>query len=441
MSEKHTWSTWGHQHTFTTDQVLTPRSIADVQAAVTAASTAGKKLKVVGYSKSSSAIAQPTDQLMRLDFLTGLTDIDKHQLTATFLAGTSVLDANKTLAHYGLAFENLGRLGEQSLAGAVTTGTHGTGLRYGIIATQVESFVMVSSEGDLVECSHDLNPEIFRAALVGLGALGVLVSITFRVVPMFRLHTAERRHAYNTIMSSFVERSEGADHYEVSWMPGSDKVRTRRLTHLQLLPEGFEPHYAQLSRLRRHGRDTLVNNGIFEPLLMLGTKVPAAQKVSRVATAMGRGNRRYADLAPEVFTINRRVRQNNMEYAFDITQIQGVLDELRGVLPQAPFTLSYPLVVRSAAADNIPLSPAYGRPTGFISVREYWRFPYTKTFKFIEDIFKAHGGRPHWGQLHTQGAASLSTLYPEFEFFTQLREELDPHGTFLNPYLEKVLLG
>lgn len=440
MSQQHIWTTWGNQHSLTVSEILTPHSIAEVRAAVARASAAGKRLKVVGYSKSSSAIAQPTDQLMRLDFLTGLVGINRENLTATFLAGTSVNDANAALAHYGLAFENLGRLGSQSLAGAVATGTHGTGAGYGIIATQVEALKLVTSEGDPVECSATQNPEIFRAALVGLGALGVIVELTFAVAPMFRLHAAERGHSYDKIVPGFVERTHGSDHYEISWLPGSREVRTRRLTHLQLLPDGFGPHFARISRARRHGGDHFLNNGIFEPMLLLGTKVPATQKALNAVATWGKGNRRYADLAPEVFTINRRVRQNNMEYAFELSQIPGILNELRDALGDMRGTLAYPLVVRSSAADEIPLSPAYGRETGYISVREYWRAPYLEEFTYIENIFKAHGGRPHWGQLHTQNAASLSQLYPEFEFFTNLREEMDPTGVFLNPYLEKVLL-
>lgn len=441
MSNQHTWSTWGNQHSSTTSGILTPRSIAEVQTAVAHASASRKKLKVVGYSKSSSAIAQPSDQLMRLDFLTGLTDINRASLTATFLAGTSVSDANKALAHYGLAFENLGRLSSQSLAGAIATGTHGTGITYGIIATQVCSLKLVTSEGELLECSPERNPEIFRTALVSLGALGIIVEITFKVVPMFRLHAAERGHPYNKIVPNFAERAHGADHYEFSWLPGSHEVRTRRLTQLQLLPNGFEPHFARISRARRHGGDHLLNNGIFEPMLLLGTKFPATQKALNAVATWGKGNRRYADLAPEVFTINRRIRQNNMEYAFPLENIPGILNELRSRLGDMRGELAFPLVVRTSAADKIPLSPAYGRLTGYISVREYWRAPYLEEFTFIESIFKAHGGRPHWGQLHTQNAASLSGLYPEFETFIELREEMDPRGVFLNPYLERVLLG
>lgn len=440
MSDKNKWSTWSKQYSSTTHQVLTPRSIVDVQKTVADASAAGKKLKVVGYSRSSSAIAQPTDAMMRLDFLTGLIDIDRTNLTATFLAGTSVRDANAALAHYNLAFENLGRLDEQSLAGAVSTGTHGTGLNYGIFATQVKALKLVTAQGDLLTCSTTENPEIFRAALVGLGALGILVEITFKIVPMFRLHAAERGHAYKKIVPSFTERSQGADHYEFSWMPGSKEVRTRRLTRLQLLPDGFEPHFARLSRARRRGGDSVLNNGIFEPMLMLGAKIPATQKTLNVLATWGKGNRRYADLAPEVFTINRRVRQKSMEYAFPLERIPAVLAELQSSLGDMRDSIAFPLVVCSSASDNIPLSPAYGRETGYVLVREYWRAPYQEEFAFIENIFKTHAGRPLWGQLHTHTSSTLSDLYPEFTHFTSLREELDPAGTLLNPYLERVLL-
>lgn len=441
MSTEHTWTTWGKQHAAEVSQILTPRSVAELQRIIADAHERKSRIKVIGYSRSSSAIAQPSGTLVRLDFLTGITRVNREAHTATFLAGTSVRDANKALMHYGLAFENLGRLDEQSLAGAVATGTHGTGIGYGIMATQVAALRMVTANDELLHCSADENPEIFRAALVGLGSLGIIVELTFNVVPLFRLHAAERGHNYTKIVPAFEERSRGADHYEFSWFPGASDVRTRRLTRLPLMPDGYEPRYAQLSRARRHGGDLLLNNGVYEGMLMLGAKAPSTQKALNVIANWGKGNRRYADLAPQVFTVHRRVRQNNMEYAFDITQIPEVLDELRGKLGDLRGELAYPLVVRSSAGDNLPLSPANGRTTGYISVREYWRAPYLEEFTFIENVFKDYGGRPHWGQLHTQDAASLAELYPEFNAFVALRDHLDPQGIFLNDYLEKVLLG
>lgn len=441
MSTEHTWTTWGKQHAAEVSQVLTPRSVTELQRIVAEAHGQQNRVKVIGYSRSSSAIAQPAGTLVRLDFLTGLTRVDRATGTATFLAGTSIRDANKALMHYGLAFENLGRLDEQSLAGAVTTGTHGTGIDYGIMATQVTALTMVTATGELLECSAEHNAETFRAALVGLGALGIIVELTFKVVPLFRLHAVERAHDYTNIVPTFAERSHGADHYEFSWFPGAADVRTRRLTRLPLMPDGYESHYAQLSRARRHGGDLLLNNGIYEGMLLLGAKAPSTQKALNAVANWGKGNRRYADLAPQVFTVNRRVRQNNMEYAFDIAHIPDVLEELRHRLGDLRGDLAYPLVVRSSAADNLPLSPAHGRTTGYISVREYWRAPYLEEFTFIENIFKDYGGRPHWGQLHTQDATSLAALYPEFETFVTLRDQLDPQGIFLNDYLEKVLLG
>lgn len=435
-----TWSTWAGQHSTPTSAVLAPRSIPELQAQVREAASRGQRIKVAGRGKSSSPIGQPAGALLTLDHLTGLTSTNPQEGTATFLAGTTLRDANRILGHYRLAFKNLGRLDDQTLAGAISTGFHGTGIDHGIFATQVAALSMVDATGQLLTCSPTQNPEIFRAALCGLGALGIIVSITFTVVPLFRLHAAERGHRYEAIIPSFIERSRGADHYEFSWFPDSPEVRTRRLTRLPLLTDGYMPPSAALSQARRYGGDHLLNNGAFPALNYLASRAPATQKTINKISNWGKGNRRYADYSSRVFTISRTVRQNNMEYAFSTSQFADVMQDIRTHLGAAGRHMSYPLVIRTAAADDIPLSQAQGRETFYVSAREYWRKPHAELFTALEAIFKHHQGRPHWGQFHTQDAEALTRLYPHMAEFTSLREELDPDGTFLNPYLDWVLL-
>lgn len=434
------WSTWARQHTTQPTGVLAPRSVPELQKQVKDAAAAGSRVKVVGRGRSASAIGQPAGTLLTLDHLTGLVRVNPDELTATFLAGTTVREANRLLGHYNLAFTNLGRLDEQTLAGAISTGFHGTGLTYGVFATQVAELKLVDATGDLLVCSSQQNPEIFSAALCGLGALGIIVELTFKVVPQFRLHAAERGHTYQSIVHSFEDRSRGADHYEFSWFPGSGEVRTRRLTRLALLTDGYMPASAALSQARRYGGDHLLNNGVFSALSYAGAKVPAAQPALNRVANWAKGNRRYADYSARVFTIHRTVRQNNMEYAFDMSQFADVMRDVRAHLASYRSQMAYPLVVRTAAADDIWLSQAYGRETFYVSARAYWRQPHAELFGVLEGVFKEHGGRPHWGQYHTQDADALAQLYPHFNDFVELREELDPSGLFLNPYLDWVLM-
>ncbi|MDO4917840.1 MAG: D-arabinono-1,4-lactone oxidase [Rothia sp. (in: high G+C Gram-positive bacteria)] len=434
------WSTWARQHTAQPTGVLTPRSVPELQRQIQAAAAAGNRVKVVGRGRSASAIGQPSGKLLTLDHLTGLVGVDTENLTATFLAGTTVGEANRLLGYYKLAFTNLGRLDEQTLAGAISTGFHGTGLAYGSFATQVTELKLVDASGELLTCSPQQNPEIFSAARCGLGALGIIVELTFKVVPQFRLHAAERGHSYQNIVHSFEDRARGADHYEFSWFPGSDEVRTRRLTRLSMLTDGYMPPSAALSQARRYGGDQLLNNGVFSALSYAGSKLPAVQPVLNKVSNWGKGNRRYADYSARVFTIHRTVRQNNMEYAFDMSQFADVMRDVRSHLASYRSQMAYPLVVRTAAADDIWLSQAYGRETFYISARAYWRQPHAELFGRLEGIFKEHRGRPHWGQFHTQDADALAQLYPRFDDFVELREELDSAGLFLNPYLDWVLM-
>lgn len=434
------WSTWARQHRTQPTGVLTPRSVPELQRQVQDAATSGSRVKVAGRGRSSSAIGQPAGNMLTLEHLSGLVRVDRENLTATFLAGTTVRHANRLLGYYNLAFTNLGRLDDQTMAGAIATGFHGTGISYGVFATQVTELKLVDAAGALFVCSRELNPEIFSAALCGLGALGVIVELTFKVVPQFRLHAGERGYSYQEIVHSFEERARGADHYEFSWFPGSAEVRTRRLTRLALLTDGYMPAGSSISQARRYGGDHLLNNGVFSALSYTGVKIPAAQPTLNRISNWGKGNRRYADYSARVFTINRTVRQNNMEYAFDINQFADVMRDVRARLSQYRSQMAYPLVVRTAAADDIWLSQAYERETFYVSARAYWRQPHAELFGTLEEVFKKHEGRPHWGQFHTQDAAALAQLYPRFEDFAALRQEMDPAGIFLNPYLDWTLV-
>lgn len=436
-----TWTTWARQHQASPDSILHPKSAQELAHLIQEADRQGQKLKVLGKGRSSSAIAQPVDQQVTLDYLSGLVSVDQENLTATFMAGTTIRQANQLLGRYKLAFANLGRLDNQTLAGAIATGFHGSGSSYQIFASQVASFTMLDANGQALTCSPTENPDIFVAALCGLGALGVMTQITFRVVPQFRLHAVERGHAYRDIVHTFPERARAADHYKFSWFPGNKEVRTRRLTRLDLLPEGYMPAGSYLSQARRYGGDHLLNNGLFSAVSYAGAQLPAVQPTLNRVSNWAKGNRRYADYSARVFTITRTVRQNNMEYAFDMALFDQVMEEVRRYFEREHPVMSYPLVVRTAAADQIPLSQAYGRETFYISARAYWRQDHRQLFSGLEEVFKAYGGRPHWGQFHTQDAASLAGLYPAFEDFVELRQELDPQGTFLNPYLQRVLLG
>lgn len=435
------WTTWARQHAVQPTGLLAPRSVPELQKQIKKAAAAGQRVKVVGRGRSSSPIGQPVGTLLTLEHLTGLVSLNQQSLQAKFLAGTTVRQANRILGYYNLAFTNLGRLDEQTLAGALSTGFHGTGLGYGIFASQVSELELIDATGKLLTCSPSKNPEIFSAALCGLGALGIIVTVTFTLVPQFRLHAAERGHSYDDIIHSFEARAAGADHYEFSWFPGSPEVRTRRLTRLALLTDGYMPAGAALSQARRYGGDQLLNNGVFSALSYAGSKLPAAQPALNKISNWGKGNRRYADYSARVFTLHRTVRQNNMEYAFDLAQFAAVMRDVKDHLATYRNDMAYPLVVRTAAADDIWLSQAYGRQTFYISARAYWRQPHADLFSALEEVFKAHGGRPHWGQFHTQEAASLAQLYPRFADFVDLREELDPDGLFLNPYLDWVLLA
>ncbi|MFW0178720.1 D-arabinono-1,4-lactone oxidase [Rothia sp. P7208] len=431
---QHRWNTQKQEH-----RIMAPRNIQEIQKTIKNAGEHQQTITVFDTGYDSKNITESETRILSLNQLSGLTAINPQRQQATFLAGTTLSQASKILAEHGFTFTNMGRTGEQTLAEAISTGMHGTGNTYGIFATQLQELTLITAQGDILTCSPHKNNDIFTAAQLGLGALGIIFSLTFRIEPLFRLHAAERKRAYEDIIHHFAERSSNADHYEITWFIGSSQVRTRRLTRLPLLTDGYMNPSAVLSKARRHLGDNTLNNGAFHLMSYLGYKQPATKAALNNISSWGKGNRRYADLAPQVYTQKRTVRRHTMEYAFEVHQLASIMEDIRAAYRDSKEHLSYPLLVRTAAADNIALSPAYQQDTVFICAREYWKTPPQQAFNTLETIFKAYGGRVHWGHYHTNSAEELQGLYPRFEWFCTLRKELDPQGIFLNAQLRRLL--
>jgi FAD/FMN-containing dehydrogenase len=187
--------------------------------------------------------------------------------------------------------------------------------------------------------------------------------------------------------------------------------------------------------------ETLLANGLFRATCAAGAVAPSVVPgINRLATRLT-GDREYSDLSAAVFTQHRGVRFREMEYAVPVEHLAAAFDELRALVAERGWRISFPVEVRVAAADGLWLSTATGRATGYIAVHRYWREDPTEYFAAVEEIMLRHGGRPHWGKMHTLDAAQLRGRYPRFDDFRALRDRLDPSRMFRNPYLDRVLDG
>ena len=429
-----TWQNWARSEKVRPARVERPSSVEAVQRAVAAVIRQGMRVKAVGAGHSFTGIAVAPGVQLELGDLRGVIAVDEARGRVTLAAGTNLYQLPDLLLPYGLALENMGDIDRQTIAGATSTGTHGTGGSFGGLATQVVALTLVTGTGDLLTISETENAELLPAARLGLGALGVIVDITIQCVPAFLLQAVERPEPLEATLDSYLERSATADHFEFYWFPHTETALTKTNTRL--------PGDAERKPLGTVGRwvdDELLANSLYRGVCATGTAVPAmVPPFSRLAQKLT-GNRNFTDYSPRVFVTNRTVRFREMEYAIPRDAVPDALREVKALIERRGWRISFPIEVRSAAADDNWLSTAHGRASGYIAVHRYFRENPEEYFRAVEEIMMAYDGRPHWGKMHYRDAESLRATYPRFDDFIAVRDRLDPERIFANAYLSRVL--
>ncbi|TFC09610.1 D-arabinono-1,4-lactone oxidase [Cryobacterium sp. MDB2-33-2] len=428
------WQNWARSESVRPARVERPTSVAAVQRAVIAAAKSGMPIKAVGSGHSFSGIAVAPGVLLDLADLSGIVGVDTATGRVTLAAGTRLHRIRGLLTPYGLALANMGDVDRQTISGATSTGTHGTGSAFGGLVTQIVGLTLVTGDGELLHVSETENAEIFPAARLGLGALGILVDVTIQCVPDFLLHAVEQAEPLGEVLDTFDERSRAADHFEFYWFPHTEKALTK--TNTRLDPAAGR---APLAPVSRWIDDELLANGVFGALCTIGAVLPqSVPTINRVAERF-MARREYTDASTRIFVSRRAVRFHEMEYALPIAAIPAAVREVRELIQRSGWRISFPIEVRSAAADDVWLSTAHGRETGYIAVHRFYREKPAEYFTAVEAIMRSHDGRPHWGKMHTRDAESLRETYPHFDDFVAVRDRLDPERRFTNRYLERVL--
>jgi L-gulonolactone oxidase len=326
----------------------------------------------------------------------------------------------------------MGDIMEQTVSGATSTGTHGTGRDSGSIAAQIKGLELVTADGSVLSCSDEENPEVFAAARIGLGALGIVTAITFAVEPVFLLTAREEPMPFDRVLADFEELWAENEHFEFYWFPHTGSTNTKR-NNRSAGPEKPVP------QLQSWFEDEFLSNGVFQVANWVGRAVPATIPAIAQISSKALSARTYTDIPYKVFTSPRRVRFVEMEYAVPRAAVVETLRELKAMVDRSGLRVSFPVEVRTAPADDITLSTASGRDSAYIAVHMFQGTPYQRYFTAAERIFTAHEGRPHWGKIHTRDAEYFSRVYPRFGEFTALRDRLDPDRRFQNDYLRRVL--
>ncbi|MFD5628384.1 D-arabinono-1,4-lactone oxidase [Streptomyces sp. NPDC127072] len=427
-----TWRNWAGTVTARPAREVTPASVEELSAAVRSAAEDGLRVKAVGTGHSFTAVAATDGVLIRPQLLTGIRRIDRDVGTVTVEAGTPLKRLNLALAREGLSLTNMGDIMEQTVSGATSTGTHGTGRDSASIAAQIKGLELVTADGSVLSCSETENPEIFAAARIGIGALGIITAITFAVEPVFLLTAREEPMPFDKVTADFDELFTENEHFEFYWFPHTGNCNTKR-NNRSAGPE------KPVGRISGWVEDEFLSNGAFQAANLLGRAVPATIPAIARFSSRALSARTYTDIPYKVFTSPRRVRFVEMEYAVPREALVETLRELKTMVDRSALRVSFPVEVRTAPADDITLSTASGRETAYIAVHLFKGTPYQAYFTAAERILTAHEGRPHWGKVHTRDADYFAEVYPRFGEFTALRDRLDPDRRFGNDYLRRVL--
>lgn len=422
---------WSKRFRWQPRQILFPESEAEIQQVIQRAAENRQNVRTIGTGHSFNPLWVTEEILISLDKYQGLVSVDTTSGLAVVKGGTKLHRLGELLFEHGLAMENMGDIDAQSIAGTISTGTHGTGLGFGTISTQVRGIRFINGKGEIVYCSPTEQADLFRVAQVSLGSLGVITEITLQCVPAYRLELWSRKEALEAVLKTWPERHRDNRNFEFYWFPYTQQAWTKTANVADDKPDKVG--------MANYLTEYFLENYIFKLFCEAATRFPGLNRsVARISVSSIPTVRKVYH-SHKVYATQRLVRFNEMEYNIPLEAHETVFREIARTINKRNFRIHFPIENRVVKGDDIPLSPAYGRDSAYIACHVYHKKEWEPFFREMESIFLAHGGRPHWGKIHFLQAGQLAARYPLFENFRQFRSEHDPEGIFLNGYLRELL--
>ena len=430
MAEK--WTNWARNQSSNPHNIFKPNSESEISEIISLGVAERVKVRPIGNGHSFSSIGLTDGFLVSMDSMDRIISIDREKLQVTVGAGITIADLNEELHKIGFALPNLGDIDAQSLAGAIATGTHGTGINFNSISSAVVGIRIATGDGSILDISESKNSEFLAPSKVSLGALGIITSVTLQCVPAFNLKILEFTAKLPEIISRFEFEESNADFVEFFWFPHTE------LAEIKICNKTASPS-SRTNRVSRFVNDEVLRNFGFNLINKFWLQFP--NSVNRSVKSLIKENARSEriDASYKVFCSKRRVKFLEMEYSVPREYLFDAFREVQSVIERLSFPVTFPVEIRTLSADDIPLSMASERETGFIAVHLYNRAESKNFFHDVEKVMRRFHGRPHWGKIHNLDSMTLANLYPRWNEFTEARQALDPDGHFTNPYLERVL--
>lgn len=427
---------WLGNVVFTPSAYYEPEDEAAVVALVLKARQHGKRLRVIGGGHSWSAGCETDGYLLSLDRMKRLLSVDRARNQVTVQAGIRLHALSAELHRLGLAMQNLGSIQEQSIAGAIATGTHGTGLQFGILATQVVGLRLVTGRGEVREIGPGSDAGLLDAARVSLGALGVITQVTLQAAPAFNLREERTPVPFADALALVPSRLSEADHIKLWWFPHAQLVQVYRQHKTQ---DPHSPPSLLRSLLRE---DTPWAQHAFRALLAMGSAFPELiPPLHRVISKLQFTRLSRVGPSFQVFSLTVPPRHHESEYAVPLDAAAAAITALAELIERRRHRVHFILEFRFVRRDTAWLSPAYEQDVCFIGAYDANRRGWPRFLADYEELMQKYNGRPHWGKEFNLDADRLRQLYPRWDDFRRLRQELDPDGVFLNKLLSQLLLA
>jgi FAD-linked oxidoreductase len=427
------WRNWSRELSCEPAALERPSSVAEVSEAVGRAAEAGRDVRAAGAGHSFSEVALTGGTLLLMDQMDRVLDVDRSSGLVKVEAGISLHALSEELAKHGLAFENLGDIDVQTISGAISTGTHGTGGRLANLSSQVRELELVAGDGRLRRLSADEDPDGLRAARVGMGSLGIIASVTLRVLPVFTLHGIDRPAPLEETLDRLDELVGANEHFEFFHFPYSDLALTRTNNRTDRTP-------APRGRAREYVEDVWFRNRVFELFCLAGRRWPRRIPAIHRRISHLSGASELVDRSYKVFATPRLVRFTEMEYAIPREHAAEAVRRVRGIVRERRLPIVFPIELRFVAPDDAFLSPAGGRDTAYVAVHNFRGMEWEPFFRAVEkEVMDPLDGRPHWGKRHFQTAETLRPRYPSWDAFQAVRARLDPDGRFSSSYVKRLL--
>ena len=427
-----TWRNWTGNQACEPARLARPTSLEELQQEITGAAERGWTVRVAGTGHSFTDAVVTPDLLISLDQMNHVLRVDPGSGLVRVQGGITLSALNAQLDLHHRALENLGDVDVQTIAGATATGTHGTGAGLPNLSASIHSLELLLADGRRLEVSESSDANMWRAARVSIGALGIVTAVTLRTVPAFTLRGVDRPMRLAEVLDRMDELVEQNDHFEFYMFPHSKLAQTRSNNRTKEEPR-------PRSRLGAWFNDELLTNKAFGVVSRTGRRFPSLILHLNRITARAWGKSTRVDRSDRIFASTRKVRFIEMEYAIPRAAAREAVEAIHRLSERHDLFVSFPIEVRFGAADDALISPASGRDSCYVAIHVFQGMQWEPYFRAAEAIFDGLGGRPHWGKYHFQTAETLAPRYPGWERFRAIRQKLDPDRRFANDYVRRVL--